>query len=53
MAIAELLGLCPHLLLEDEERLALLLREGLSQQGAHQAHVASKATLGIGLGVRG
>ena len=48
VAIAELLGLCPHLLLEHEERLSLLLRERLSQQGADQAHIAPEATLGIG-----
>jgi hypothetical protein len=52
VAIAELLGLCPHLLLEDEERLTLLLREGLSQQGADQSHVASEAALGLRLGAR-
>jgi len=52
VAIAELLGLCPHLLLEDEERLTLLLREGLSQQGTDQPHVAPEAALGLCLGAR-
>jgi len=55
VAIAELLGLCPHLLLEHEERLSLLLRERLSQQGADQRNIAPEATLASasGLGGRG
>ena len=52
VALAELLGLCPDLLLEHEERLSLLPRQGLAEQGAHQADVAPQAPLGIGIGAR-
>jgi hypothetical protein len=52
VAVAELLGLGPDLLLELEQRLTLLPGEGLAQQGADQAHIAPETPLRFGLDIR-
>ena len=52
VTIAELLGLGPDLLLQLEQLLALLLGQGLAEQGADQSDVAAEAPVGLALGRR-